>query len=968
MNQKLLLLLVGLSLLSILSLESQVAYAAIPDKPTNLQAIAVSPTRVDLFWNTPENNGGSPITGYKIQVRSGSGDFVTLIENTASTGTTYSHTSLTTGTSYIYHVYAITAQGISIASVEAVATPTSSSKPLENIVPNTPTSLAASDISSTSIKLSWVTPTTNNGPPVVGYKIEFKKDSGSFTTLVENTGSTITTYTHSSLTTNSKYTYKISAKNSVGFSPTSNEASATPKSTSSPPTENIAPNAPKSVTAQSAGPTQIILSWKEPISNNGPAITGYKIEFKTTTGDYTVLSTTGITTSYTHTDLLSGAQYSYRVYAINSAGTSIASNVVSAKPSQTIVPSNLIADDISPTAILLTWVEPSQTFGGSISITGYIIQEQLSSEVYDTKAETNDKKTSYTVTGLKTGEEYTFVVKAKYNIGTTSDASNPATSTPTLSSKPSSQFTVPSPSTGLTATASSPIQIDLVWNAPTNDGGSQITGYKIDVKTGTGEYVSLKENTGSTGRTYTHADRTTGTTYTYKVYAINSVGVSGPSNEASVTPAASSSPPVSKTKPSQPSSLVATVVSQNQINLSWKVPTNDGGEPISGYKIEASEGVGNYHVLFPNAGTNTAYSHTGLKSGTSYYYRVYAINSIGTSSSFADASATTNAAEKEPEPTIKIPDFVDPKKGAQYYLDRYNNEKSYKDWFDTNFPDYTIEGAIELTIPGSFSEPEPAPTPKTPDFVDHKKGAQYYLDRYNNEPAYKKWFDVNYPDYTIEEAIELAIPGSISEPEPPKNIAPFVDPKQDPQYYIDRYNTEPSYKAWFDKSFPDQTIYEAVGVEPPKTGICGPGTNLVNGFCEALATNNGGGCLIATATFDSELSPQVQSLRELRDNTLLHTNFGSSFMTVFNQFYYSFSPTVADIERENPLFKEAVKITITPMISSLSILNYADIHSEQEVLVYGLGVILLNIGMYFALPTFAILTVKRNLYRKSSRN
>jgi len=906
MNQKLLLLLVGLSFCSVLSLESQVAYATIPDRPTNLQAIAVSPNKIDLFWNTPENNGGSPITGYKIQFRTGSTDFVTLIENTGNTGTTYSHTGLTTGTQYIYHVSAISAQGVSIYSIEATATPTSSSKPLENIVPNTPTSLTASDVSSTSIKLSWVKPATNNGPPVVGYKIEFKKDSGSFTTLVENTGSTITTYTNSGLTTNSKYTYKISAKNSVGFSPASNEASATPKSTSSPPTENIAPNPPRSLTAQSAGQTQIFLSWKEPTPNNGPAITGYKIESKTT-GDYTVLTTTGNTTSFTHTGLTSGTQYSYRVFAINSAGTSIASSAASAKPSHTLVPTNLIADDISPTEILLTWIAPSETFTANIA--GYIISKKFAADVYDPVGETNGQQTSYTVTGLHTGTEYTFAVKARYNIGTSSDYSSPASATPTTSSKPPSKFTVPNAPTGLTATASSPIQIDLVWNAPTNDGGSQITGYKIDVKTGTGEYITLKENTGNTARTYTHAERTTGTTYTYKVYAINSVGTSGPSNEVSATPAASSTPPVSKTKPSQPSSLVATAISQNQINLSWKLPTNDGGEPISGYKIEASEVAGNYQILSQNAGKNTAYSHTGLKPGTSYYYRVYAINSIGTSSSFADASATTKAAEKEPEPESNVPDFVDPKKGAQYYLDRYNNEKSYKDWFDSNFP-----------------------------------------------------------DYAIEEAIELAIPGSISEPEPPKNIAPFVDPNQDPQYYIDRYNNEPSYKAWFDKSFPDQTIYEAVGVEPPKTGICGPGTNLVDGFCEAEVKNTGGGCLIATATFGSELSPQVQSLRELRDNTLLQTTSGSSFMNGFNQFYYLFSPTVADIERENPLFREAVKITITPMISSLSILNYVDIDSEQEVLVYGLGIILLNIGMYFALPTFAILTVKRNLYHKSSRN
>ena len=94
--------------------------------------------------------------------------------------------------------------------------------------------------------------------------------------------------------------------------------------------------------------------------------------------------------------------------------------------------------------------------------------------------------------------------------------------------------------------------------------------------------------------------------------------------------------------------------------------------------------------------------------------------------------------------------------------------------------------------------------------------------------------------------------------------------------------------------------------------------------------------------------------RELRDNTLLQTSSGSTFMTGFNQFYYSFSPTIADWERQNPVFKEIVKITITPMLTSLSILNHVDMGSEEEVLSYGIGVILLNIGMYFVAPAIII--------------
>ena len=110
----------------------------------------------------------------------------------------------------------------------------------------------------------------------------------------------------------------------------------------------------------------------------------------------------------------------------------------------------------------------------------------------------------------------------------------------------------------------------------------------------------------------------------------------------------------------------------------------------------------------------------------------------------------------------------------------------------------------------------------------------------------------------------------------------------------------------------------------------------------------GGGCLIATATYGSELAPQVQQLRELRDNTLLSTESGTAFMTGFNQLYYSFSPTIADLQRENPVFNEIVKISITPMLTTLSVLNYADIDSEQEMLSYGIGIILMNVGMYVA--------------------
>jgi len=168
---------------------------------------------------------------------------------------------------------------------------------------------------------------------------------------------------------------------------------------------------------------------------------------------------------------------------------------------------------------------------------------------------------------------------------------------------------------------------------------------------------------------------------------------------------------------------------------------------------------------------------------------------------------------------------------------------------------------------------------------------------------------------------------------------------------------------------PEQTQTEVIEIdeepdvdEEPVTEstqpVCGSGTVLKNGVCVVEDKKKGGGCLIATAAFGSEMAPQVQFLREIRDNTVLQTESGTSFMTGFNQFYYSFSPVVADYERENPAFKEAVKIAITPMLTSLAILNYVDIDSEEEMLGYGIGIILLNIGMYFVAPAVIIFKIR----------
>ncbi len=126
-----------------------------------------------------------------------------------------------------------------------------------------------------------------------------------------------------------------------------------------------------------------------------------------------------------------------------------------------------------------------------------------------------------------------------------------------------------------------------------------------------------------------------------------------------------------------------------------------------------------------------------------------------------------------------------------------------------------------------------------------------------------------------------------------------------------------------------------------------------------------GECMTACAIHGSDLAPLIQELRETRDNSVLVTQSGSSFMNNFLALYYTFSPTIADWERDSPEFKEVVKITITPMLLSLSLLNHVDINSEEEMIGYGIGVILLNLGMYLVAPVIVVTTLANKISQRN---
>ena len=661
------------------------------------------------------------------------------------------------------------------------------------------------------------------------------------------------------------------------------------------------PGAPRNISASAASPTSIVVTWEAPeMDDDVPDITGYKIEAREGSNSYTTIvgDTKSTATSYLHTGLEEGETYRYRVYAINSEGTSNPSSTASAEPGPTQTPSGLTAVAISKNQILLSWIPPTDTF--KQSITGYTIEREIIPDIlYEEISSVGGTTTTYTVGGLATGETYSYVVYAKLSVGNT-PRSNVASATPQEDSKApttSAAVTVPGVPRSLNAVATSS-EIQLTWKEPISDGNSKITGYKIERESPTsGGFTVLIVDTKSTTTSYIDSNVQVGSTYTYRLSAINSVGVGPTITSSEATP---------KKAELEISPMGQFTINEKQM-LTFTVKTTESLSGVS-YSLEK------------NPSGSSIDSRTGKFTWTP-------TESQGGNNYTFDVVAKKDSMTDKQSITIKVNDVK------------------------TQQPKPTQPEEPEPTQP----KDEPLQIPAS--FVDKTKDPQYYVDRYNNEPNYKEWFDENYSEYdSIYQAVGL---------EEPVELAPFVDPNLDPQYYVDRYNNEPNYKEWFDENYSEyDSIYQAVGLEEPKEepvpepqiGECGPGTELVNGKCE-LTSSEGGGCLIATAAYGSELAPQVQYLREIRDGKLMNTESGASFMTGFNQVYYSFSPYIADMERENPVFKEMVKIGITPMLSTLSIMSMAD--SEEEILGYGIGVILMNIGMYVAAPAIVILGINK---------
>ena len=466
----------------------------------------------------------------------------------------------------------------------------------------------------------------------------------------------------------------------------------------------LLPEKPKSLKASPVSPTSIILSWLEPnMAENIPTITGYKIEYKISSNDYIpVTQNTGSTsTSFIHQGLDSDETYSYRVYSINSEGTSTSSSSTSTQPKHTTTPSALIATAISPSQIKLSWLPPSDTFGQSIS--GYTILREVNTGIYDdTIGNTNSGTTSFIVTNLQTDKTYTYAVSAQIGYGSTGESPT-ASATPREDSvsviddpikSTAVQVAVSSPPIKLKASVVSSTQINLTWSSPVEDGNTPITGYKIEVKKDNNSYSILEADTKSTTKTYSHTNLNTNSKYTYKVSAINVAGTSTSSNEDYAEPRTTNIQisPLGKLNIDEGKLLLFTVkILDNSVkDVVFSLDKN----PPADAKIISNTGVFSWTPTSSDGGKTYSIEVVAKKDGIEDRETV----------TITVKDVISNTLPTEPKVTepkeLGIASFVDKTKDPQSYVDRYINEATYKKWFDDNFSEYeSIYQAVGLEEP-----------------------------------------------------------------------------------------------------------------------------------------------------------------------------------------------------------------------------------------------------------------------------
>ena len=537
---------------------NSVTPAGVPGAPTDVVATRGNGSAT-VTWSPPADDGGSAITEYLVVASDGRS--VSTSDTSATVG------GLTNGTSYTFTVRATNAMGHGGTSAPSDAvTPAT--------VPDAPTGVAAT-AGDGEAAVKWTAPASDGGSPILRYTVTASPGGASATTVA-------TSALVHGLSNGTTYTFTVHAVNDVGAG-----AESQP---SNPVTPSTTPGAPADVVA-TRGNGEAGVAWTAPASTGGSAITGYTV----TASNGATVTTQG--TSVAFGGLTNGTTYTFTVRATNGVGDSPESAPSNAVVPATVpdMPTNVVASAGNGSADV-SWAAPASDGGSAVS--GYTVTASNGAAV-------TTASTSVVFGGLTNGTSYTFTVRATNDVG---DSDH---STPSNAVMPA---TVPDAPTGVTATAGN-AEATVLWNAPSSDGGVPVLDYTVTASNGA--------SVTTVDTSVTFEGLTNGATYTFTVRARNGLGDSAES--------APSNPVSPATVPDAPTEVGA-VGGDGSATVTWTAPASDGGRPLTGYTVTASDGS-----TVSTQATSVVFS--GLANGTTYVFTVRAHNTVGDSAESSPSNA-----------------------------------------------------------------------------------------------------------------------------------------------------------------------------------------------------------------------------------------------------------------------------------------------------------------------------------------
>ncbi len=559
--------------------------ASPPGSPSGLTATAMAYNRIDLVWT----DGSANEAGFELQ-RSPDGINWSSIAFLPLGFTSYSDRPLSAGTTAWYQVRAYNSGGFSPFTAIATATTAAIAAP-----PAAPSGFVATVRSGYRVDLLWVDNANNED----GFRLERSTDGLNFSPLA-NLDCDLSAFLDGTAFVNTVFTYRLTAFNSAGDSPSVLVSATVP----------AIPNAPTGLLAQIISGTQLRLTWIDNATNE----TGYTVFRSVNGGAFAIKAAPTINaTTYNDTSVSIGNSYIYHVQARGFSGLSPVSNDAGGTVDLPSAPLNLTGTAVSSSQIDLTWMDTSN------NESGFGIERSEDGVLFAPLADVGSGVTVYQDATVVVGPVYTYRVKATNGIGSSAYATTPSgisvTADPPMP---------PANPSALLASAVSAGQVNLTW---VDNSDNELT-FRIERATGEGAFSTL----GTVGMNIINFSDTTvspETTYNYRVIAVGAGGDSAPSNISGVvTPVL---------PPSAPSGLQVTAATSAQVDLSW----TDTSPDETAFRMERALGAGAFVEIAVLGANVTSFSDSTVAPATTYSYRIRASNSGGDSEYATPVVVTT---------------------------------------------------------------------------------------------------------------------------------------------------------------------------------------------------------------------------------------------------------------------------------------------------------------------------------------